>query len=357
MGNVAISIRNLYKIFGSNSNEAIELVREGLGKDDLLEQRGNVLGINDISLEIEKNKIQVVMGLSGSGKSTLIRLINRLIEPTAGEILIDGEDILAMSSIALRETRRNKISMVFQSFALFPHRTVIENVGYGLEVKGDRRKNIEKNAKRWIDRVGLSGYENYYPSQLSGGMRQRVGLARALTTDADILLMDEAFSALDPLIRAEMQDILLNLQEEIKKTIVFITHDLDEALRIGDKISILRDGKIIQTDDPQNILLNPASTYVADFMKDINRARILRVGSIMAKLNTNSEGPVMLESKTLEEALQSFANSPNKQTTIVNQSGQKIGTLTIEDLIRAMNRPVSKRTRESSRRLIRPNKT
>ena len=339
MSDTAISIRNLYKIFGSDPNEAMKHVRKGMGKNELLELTGNVLGINDICLEIKKHKVQVVMGLSGSGKSTLIRLINRLIEPTAGQILIDDDDILGMNALALRKMRRNKISMVFQSFALFPHRTVIENTGYGLEVQGESRQNINKAAIRWINRVGLSGYEDYYPAQLSGGMRQRVGLARALTTDADILLMDEAFSALDPLIKTEMQDILLDLQEELKKTIVFITHDLDEALRIGDNIAILRDGKIIQTDDPQEILLAPADTYIADFMKDINRARILRVQSIMGPLNIDVDGPHMSEFTTLEEALQAFGNLSVDQAIIVDQGGEKIGTLTIDQLIRAMKRP------------------
>ena len=339
MSYTAISIRNLYKIFGSDPNEAMKRVRKGMEKNELLELTGHVLGTCDICLEIKKNKVQVVMGLSGSGKSTLIRLINRLIEPTAGQILIDGEDILSMNAVALREIRRNKISMVFQSFALFPHRTIIENTGYGLEVQGENRQNIKKAATRWINRVGLSGYEDYYPAQLSGGMRQRVGLARALTTDADILLMDEAFSALDPLIRTEMQDILLDLQEELKKTIVFITHDLDEALRIGDSIAILRDGKIIQTDDPQKILLAPADTHIADFMKDINRARILRVQSIMGPLDVDADGPHMSEFTTLEEALQAFGNLSVEQTIIVDQDGEKIGTLTIDQLIRAMKRP------------------
>tara|TARA_A100001037_G_scaffold19232_1_gene16406 strand:- start:611 stop:1639 length:1029 start_codon:yes stop_codon:yes gene_type:complete len=339
MPNTAISIRNLYKIFGPDPKEAMTRVEKGMEKNELLELTGHVLGINDISLEIKKNKVQVVMGLSGSGKSTLIRLINRLIEPTAGQILIDGEDILSMNAPALRDLRRNKVSMVFQSFALFPHRTVIENTGYGLEVQGQSHQHIKKAATRWINRVGLSGYEEYYPAQLSGGMRQRVGLARALTTDADILLMDEAFSALDPLIRTEMQNILLNLQEELKKTIVFITHDLDEALRIGDNIAILRDGEIVQTDNPQEILLAPADPYIADFMKDINRARILRVKSIMGPLDLESDGPQMSELTTLEQALQTFGNLSVDQAIIVDQGGKKIGTLTLARLINAMKRP------------------
>ncbi|MEC7490335.1 MAG: betaine/proline/choline family ABC transporter ATP-binding protein [Pseudomonadota bacterium] len=335
-----ISIRNLYKIFGPASSEAMNRIREGMGKIELQELTGHLLAVKDINLDIEQNKIQVVMGLSGSGKSTLIRLINRLIEPTAGQITIDGENVLTMNAAELREIRRHKISMVFQSFALFPHRTVIENAGYGLEVQGESREKIRSSAIRWIERVGLSGYEDYLPAQLSGGMRQRVGLARALTTNANILLMDEAFSALDPLIRTEMQDILLDLQEEFKKTIVFITHDLDEALRIGDNIAILRDGQIIQTDDPQNILLKPADKYVADFMKDINRARILRVGAIMEPLGPVPDGaPSIPEHTTLEEALQAFPNLTANQMIIVNREGEKTGKLKMEHLVRAMKRP------------------
>lgn len=341
-----ISIRHLYKIFGRDPEGAMNRVRKGMEKDELLELTGHVLGLSDINLEMEQNKVQVVMGLSGSGKSTLIRLLNRLIEPTSGEVLIDGADVLAMDAKELRELRRHKMSMVFQRFGLFPHRTIMENTGYGLEIQGINQVEIKKRATRWIERVGLSGYENYYPAQLSGGMQQRVGLARALTTDAEILLMDEAFSALDPLIRTEMQDILLDLQEELKKTIVFITHDLDEALRIGDNIAILRDGEIIQTDNPQNILMKPVDTYVADFMKDINRARVLRVHTLMKPLDTYANGPNMLSSTTLEQALQVFAEQSTSQTIIVNGNGEKIGKLTLDDLIFGMKRPTIEEIKE-----------
>jgi glycine betaine/proline transport system ATP-binding protein len=286
-----------------------------------------------------RNQIQVIMGLSGSGKSTLIRHINRLIEPTSGEIIIDNINVLGMNKNELRDLRRHKISMVFQKFALFPHRTVIENVSFGLNIQGLKGDDVRTRAERWISRVGLSGYEDYYPAQLSGGMQQRVGLARALTTDADILLMDEAFSALDPLIRTEMQDILLDLQEELHKSIVFITHDLDEALRIGDNIAILRDGMIIQTDDPQNILMKPADAYVADFMKDINRARVLRVRAIMHADDPSVEGPSMSGATTLEQALQFFAENNVEHAVIHNRSNQRVGVLSIADLIRGMKRP------------------
>ncbi len=348
MSDTMISIRNLYKIFGPNPQKAMEAVAAGVGKDELLEKNGHVLGLSNINLDMKRNELQVVMGLSGSGKSTLIRHINRLIEPTAGEMIIDGEDVLAMDQKALRELRRHKISMVFQRFALLPHRTVIDNVGYGLQIQNVGKKEIKERAERWIERVGLAGYEDYYPAKLSGGMQQRVGLARALTTDAEILLMDEAFSALDPLIRTEMQDILLDLQEEIQKTIVFITHDLDEALRIGDTIAILKDGEIVQNDDPQNILMQPADEYVADFMKDINRARVLRVRAIMEPMDPEADGPEMLGSTTLEQALQIFAEHSTDHAVIVNKRKEKIGKLTIEDLIRGMKRPTLQEIRDAN---------
>ena len=238
---ILIKVNQLYKIFGDNSNEALNLVKDGMGKDELLEKCNCVLGLNKINLDIRKAKIQVVMGLSGSGKSTLIRHLNRLIEPTSGEILVNNQDILSLSQKELIQFRQNNMSMVFQKFALFPHKTVLQNVGYGLAIQNIPVSEWNERAKKWITRVGLDGYETYYPGQLSGGMQQRVGLARALATDAEILLMDEAFSALDPLIRSEMQNILLDLQNELHKTIIFITHDLDEALKIGDRIAILRD--------------------------------------------------------------------------------------------------------------------
>lgn len=258
-----VRISNLYKVFGKNPQGVMDKVQAGISKTDLLEQTGHVMGLNDISLDIPARRIQVIMGLSGSGKSTLIRHINRLIEPTAGEIWIDGENVLEMNPAQLRDLRRFKTSMVFQKFGLLPHRTVEQNVSYGLEIQGVDENDAAKRSAHWIDRVGLSGFEKHYPGQLSGGMQQRVGLARALATDAEILLMDEAFSALDPLIRTDMQSILLDLQEELHKTIIFITHDLDEALRLGENIAILRDGAVIQTGTAQNIVMKPADDYLS----------------------------------------------------------------------------------------------
>jgi glycine betaine/proline transport system ATP-binding protein len=345
MSDTAISVRNLYKVFGDDPGKAMKLVREAIGKDELLERTGHVIGLSDINMQIERRKIQVVMGLSGSGKSTLIRHLNRLVDPTEGKIEVDGQDIMAYGEKDLLEFRRHNISMVFQRFALFPHRTVLENVGYGLNTQQQPKVEIKTRALRWIDRVGLSGYEGYFPAQLSGGMQQRVGLARALATDAEILLMDEAFSALDPLIRAEMQTILLDLQEELHKTIVFITHDLDEALHIGDRIAILRDGEIIQDDDPQNIIMKPADDYVADFMKDINRSRVVRARSIMTNLRGTETGPKINASMILENVAQVMGMTPDKACIVINKQGEPVGRLTIADVIKGMARPNSSGTR------------
>lgn len=336
---IIISIRHLYKVFGRHPQRAMKMLREGLSKEEILEKTGHVVGLSDVNLEMERHKIQVVMGLSGSGKSTLIRHLNRLIAPTEGEILVDGDDVLKMDDNALRDFRRFKISMVFQRFALFPHRTILENIGYGLENQGLAKNRIRDISMQWLERVGLTGFETHYPTQLSGGMQQRVGLARALATDADILLMDEAFSALDPLIRTEMQNILLDLQNELQKTIVFITHDLDEALRIGENIAILRDGVIVQNDVPQNILLNPADSYVASFMKDINRARVLQVQSVMSAARSEDTGPRVRGTTTIETALQIFAESSSDHLIVVNRQDEPIGHLSVEDMIRGMRRP------------------
>jgi len=271
-----IVLRNVTKVFGPTPERVLDLVRSGTSKEELLARTGHTIGVRDVSLSIDRGTCFVVMGLSGSGKSTLLRHLNRLIEPTAGEILFAGEDILRLPTEALRRFRRDRTSMVFQHFALFPHKTVLENAAYGLNLqarsRAERRANLEK-ARRWLGRVGLSGYEAQYPSQLSGGMQQRVGLARALATEAEVMLMDEAFSALDPLIRREMQDELLRLQTELHRTIVFITHDLDEALRLGDRIAIMNDGAIEQVGRPEDILEHPANAYVARFVADVDRRR------------------------------------------------------------------------------------
>ena len=262
-----IEVRNVFKVFGKREKEVLALIKAGQSKEQVLAQTGCVIGINNLSLSIHAGEVFVIMGLSGSGKSTLVRHLNRLIDPTSGQILVDGENILEYDMPTLRQFRRQKISMVFQSFGLLPHRNVLDNVAYGLKVRGESTAQCNERARHWITVVGLQGYEQAFIHQLSGGMRQRVGLARALATDTDIILMDEAFSALDPLIRAEMQDQLLELQRTLQKTIVFITHDLDEALRIGNRIAILKDGQLIQVGSPQEIVQSPADDYVGRFVQ------------------------------------------------------------------------------------------
>ncbi|WP_313624249.1 glycine betaine/L-proline ABC transporter ATP-binding protein [Achromobacter sp.] len=270
-----IEVKNIYKVFGAHPKKWLAAAQGGMSKEQLLAESGHTLGLRDISLSIEEGSIYVIMGLSGSGKSTLIRHFNRLIEPSSGHILVDGVDVVSLNKRDLEVFRQKKMSMVFQRFGLFPHRTVLDNAAYGLTVQGVAKAEREQRAREWLEQVGLSGFENQYPHQLSGGMQQRVGLARALATDAEILLMDEAFSALDPLIRREMQDQLLQLQAKLNKTIVFITHDLDEALRLGNRIAILKDGELVQEGTPEDILLNPANDYVQSFLQDVNRTKVL----------------------------------------------------------------------------------
>lgn len=291
-----IAIKGVTKIFGRNPARALERLSSGAGREELLAE-GNTVALRDVTLDIAEGEIFVVMGLSGSGKSTLIRHVNRLIDPTAGTIIVDGVDLPKLSIEELIRFRRKRLAMVFQHFALLPHRTVLENVAYGLELQQIPRKERVAKAQDWIEAVGLTGFENQFPAQLSGGMQQRVGLARALCVDSDILLMDEAFSALDPLIRSQMQDLLMELQARLKKTIVFITHDLDEALRLGDQIAILRDGEVVQVGAPADILLKPADDYVRSFVKDVNRSRVLTVDTVM------QPPPLRITDETLERAL------------------------------------------------------
>ena len=278
-----IEVRNLYKVFGSKPKRAIPKLEQGVSKDTILKNLKLGVGVNNASFSIEKGEIFVIMGLSGSGKSTLLRCFNRIHEATSGEILVDGKDILQVEQNELREYRRHFFSMVFQHFALFPHRSVRENVEYGLKIQGIDDETKKKKAYEMLEIVGLKGYEEKMPHELSGGMQQRVGLARALANEPEVLLMDEAFSALDPLIRKEMQEELLNLQSSLQKTIIFITHDLDEALKIGDRIAIMKDGEIVQIDTPENILKYPANDYVREFVQDVNRSKVITAASIMRK--------------------------------------------------------------------------
>lgn len=276
-----ISVKNLYKIFGDSPKAALKLLEKGQSKEAIYETTGMTVGVQDASFDVEKGEIFVVMGLSGSGKSTLVRTLNRLIEPTAGEVIIDGQDILKMGKSELVKFRRSKTSMVFQSFALMPHLSVLQNVAFGLELDGIEKAVRNERALDALKQVGLDGWESAFPSELSGGMQQRVGLARGLAVDPDILLMDEAFSALDPLIRTEMQDELLKLQDRQERTIVFISHDLDEALRIGDRIAIMEGGRVVQVGSPEEILQNPADDYVRAFFRGVDPTGVISAGDIV----------------------------------------------------------------------------
>jgi len=333
----SISIRNLYKIFGPHPLKALDHVRAGMSKADLMEKHRHVLGLSDINVEMRAGKITVIMGLSGSGKSTLIRHVNRLIEPTSGEILVSGENILAFGETRLRELRRKQMSMVFQHFALLPHKTVLDNAGMARAVRGETRGAYERDARGWLERVGLGGQEGQYPHQLSGGMQQRVGIARALTSNAPIMLMDEAFSALDPLIRTDMQDLLLELQQELQKTIVFISHDLDEALKLADHLVILKDGIVVQQGEPQEILLNPNDPYIVDFISDINRARVLRVRSVMDV--EPASPPVVAGEVDADATLESVIALSGGDTALsyeVRHDGVTVGYLNMQKLVRAL---------------------
>ena len=340
MSEIKIQIKNLYKIFGKNPKSALEQVKDGVNKDELLEKYNHVLGLKDINLDIKEKSIQVVMGLSGSGKSTLIRHINRLIEPTDGSVVVDGEDVLKMNDESLRNFRRAKTAMVFQRFALLPHKTVLENTLFGLHIQKVDEKEANTRARRWIDRVGLSGYEEKYPQHLSGGMQQRVGLARALTNDGEILLMDEAFSALDPLIRKDMQDILLELQDELHKTVVFITHDLDEALKIGDRIAILKDGIMDQEGIPADILLSPKTQYVKDFVEDVNRARVIKAKHIMSELNGQDRDNAMFvdQDDFIDRFIDKVISDKPSCLIVKNKHNDEIGYLSTERLSEILKR-------------------
>jgi glycine betaine/proline transport system ATP-binding protein len=324
-----VEVKNLYKIFGPNPKKALEMSKEGLSKDEILEKTGNTIGVNNASLAIEKGETFVVMGLSGSGKSTLIRCLNRLIEPSFGEVYVDGEEITKVNPQKLREIRRKKMGMVFQNFGLFPHRTVCANVEYGLEVQGVEPNERREKAYEALELVGLKGYEESKPDQLSGGMQQRVGLARALATDPEILLMDEAFSALDPLIRKDMQDELLMLQDKMHKTIIFITHDLDEALKIGDRIAVMKDGEVVQVGTPEGILTEPANDYVRDFVENVDRSKVIKAESIMRKADAvvdTKDGP--------KSAVRKMKNLNISSIFVTDKSRILKGIVDIEDAMR-----------------------
>jgi len=337
-----IEAKNVYKIFGSEPSKVLPMCQEGVSKEEILENTGHTVGLADVSLSIEEGETFVCMGLSGSGKSTLIRHINRLIDPTSGEISVEGTNVMELDQKNLIEFRRHKMSMVFQRFGLFPHKTVIQNVGYGLEIQGKDLNERNKVAMEKINAVGLNGFEYQYPNQLSGGMQQRVGLARALATNTDIMLMDEAFSALDPLIRSDMQKQLIELQAELKKTILFITHDLDEALRLGDHIGILNHGRLVQIGTPIDIIMKPADDYVAAFVKDVNRAKVIKAKIIMIPRNKFNGGKVsntikVNEDSFLDEFLPQVCLTP-ATVEVVDKSGNIKGYITDKELSKALTK-------------------
>ena len=335
-----IRMQGVTKIFGPNPQAALAALRAGKSKAELLAESGHVIGLDDVSLDIAKGQIFVVMGLSGSGKSTLIRHVNRLMEPTAGEIYVHGKNVLTMPLDQLRTYRRTRVSMVFQKFGLLPHRSVLDNVAYGLEVRGATKAEREAEARKWIETVGLAGYESARPRQLSGGQQQRVGLARALALDTDIILMDEAFSALDPLIRSGMQDQLMSLQKTLNKTILFITHDFDEALKIGDRVAVLKDGTVQQEGRPEDIVLNPANEHIEKFVRDVNKARAIRVRTIM-ETGPAEACEIAVPSETrCEDVLPLFAE--HQWVGVLNDAGSQIGRVTAKRVIRALARHESR---------------
>ncbi|MGY3703346.1 glycine betaine/L-proline ABC transporter ATP-binding protein [Vagococcus martis] len=322
-----VKVENLTKIFGKKQQQqvALQMVKEKKSKTDIVKETGATVGVYDVNFDVKEGEIFVIMGLSGSGKSTLIRLINRIIEPTSGDIYIDGQDIAKLDKDELREVRRHKMSMVFQNFGLFPHRTILENTEYGLEVRGVEKEERQQRAEKALENSGLLTFKDQYPDQLSGGMQQRVGLARALANDPEILLMDEAFSALDPLIRREMQDELIELQDKVKKTIIFITHDLNEALRIGDRIALMKDGQIMQIGTGEEILTNPANDYVREFVEDVDRSKVLTAQNIMVPAittNLDIDGPNV--------ALQRMRSEEVSMLVAINKKRELLGTITAD---------------------------
>ena len=328
---VKITVRNLYKIFGDDPSSILPMLSDGIDKADIQRRTGHVIGLNNINVDIKSGLITVIMGLSGSGKSTLIRHLNRLIEPTAGEIEMDGEDIMAYDSARLRALRQTKMSMVFQKFALLPHRTVLQNTMLAPEIRGEGGSTSTEEAVKWIRRVGLEGNEEAFPHQLSGGMQQRVGLARALASDPEVLLMDEPFSALDPLIRRQLQDQFMALSAEMQKTTVFITHDLDEAIRIGNRIAIMKDGRVVQIGTPEDIVTKPADDYVKDFVEGISRLKLVFAHTIMVDIN-NYDGPSLegapraSDGTDLDELID-ISTGTQQPIVIQDDTGQDVGVI------------------------------
>lgn len=333
-----ISCKNIWKVFGPHPERTLASLDRSLDRAQVQAQTGHVVAVKDVSFDIQKGECFVVMGLSGSGKSTLVRCISRLIEPTAGEVIIDGEDVTKMSQKELLELRRRKMAMVFQHFGLFPHRKVIDNISYGLEVRGMNKQERTEKAMEVLELVGLDGWDQHYPRELSGGMQQRVGLARALAVDPEILIFDEPFSALDPLIRREMQDELLDLQNKLHKTMVFITHDFLEAIKMGDHIAIMKDGEISQIGTPEEIVANPADDYVREFTEDVPRYKVLSAGKVMrtAKAKKIAAGvePILVSEK-IETLIERVTNS-DEALPVVDSEGKLVGEIDRSIIMRAM---------------------
>lgn len=326
-----IKVNNLVKIFGKNPRAALRRLEKNMSKEDILKETGQTVGVNNVSFEVKKGEMFVIMGLSGSGKSTLIRCLNLLNKPNSGEIYVDGEDIVKYDKENLRKFRQNKIAMVFQHFGLFDHKTVVENVEYGLEIKNISKEERRRIAEEMLEAVGLEGWGDKNPNELSGGMQQRVGLARALANDPGILLMDEPFSALDPLIRRDMQLELLDLQSKLKKTIVFITHDVNEAFKIGDRVAVMKDGEIVQIGTPEEILSNPENGYIKDFIKDIDRTKVLQAKNIMYK-----PSPLLFMKDGLNVAIKTMSTNGLSSVFVVDKDRILQGIITIDDTIAAI---------------------
>jgi glycine betaine/proline transport system ATP-binding protein len=333
---VTVSCRNVWKVYGPRADRIPGSAEAELSRGELLENTGCVAAVRDVSFDVAPGEVFVVMGLSGSGKSTLVRMVNRIHDPTSGQILVDGEDILTFSDDRLRELRRNKISMVFQHFGLLPHRRIVDNVAFGLEIQGVDKADRVKAAEDVLDKVGLEGWGNSYPDELSGGMQQRVGLGRALANDPEILLFDEPFSALDPLIRRDMQDQVIKLQRDLRKTMIFITHDLAEALKLGDRIAIMKDGRFVQVGTPEEVVAHPADDYVADFTRDVPRAHVLTARSIMRPANGDapSTGPTIEATAIVQDLLPMFAEA--EVTARVVDDGAVIGVVDRRAVMRAL---------------------
>ena len=340
----AIKIENVWKVFGNTSSEALDAIQnKGISKTEALEEYNSVIGVSDVSFDVNQGEIFCVMGLSGSGKSTLVRHINRLLEPTSGKILINGQDVMKLDRDHLQELRNKKIGMVFQNFALMPHRSVVDNIAMPLEIRGVSKNDRLDAANKILDIVELQGWGNKFAHELSGGMQQRVGLARALAADPEFLLMDEPFSALDPLIRRQLQSEFIKLSKQMKKTTVFITHDLDEAVRVGHRIAIMRDGKVIQIGTPEQIVVNPADEYVADFVKGISRLKVVQAKTIMQSVESyeNSNGKIKENLQSVHEhellsKLIEVSKSKDKPLVVKNNEQKNIGVITQSDLLKAV---------------------